>query len=850
MDGLGRPIVSATETTVGQWSRTDSCFDALGRKSFASYPYYSSSNGGAAACAQPGDSFQFDPLGRETVETHSDNTTFLTSYAGRATETQDEGNGTARVTRIAQINGLGQLSSVCEVTFSNPPEQGPSPSACSLDIPATGFLTTYLHDALGNLTSVTQGAEARNFSFDGLSRMVYAANPETGATRWVYDHNTYCTEPDAPGDMVERINPSQVAVCYSWDPLHRVTQKRYTDGTPTVLFYYDSSLGWNETLQNPIGRLSREWSGTTGVNAAAETFSYDSMGRVAVAQQCAPNTCGWSWEQAQYTFDKAGEPTNVLNVGSNLSITYDPAGRPLSLTSSNQGALVSNAAFDARGNELSATLGNGVAEYREFDPRGRTTYVQDDALYTLGHANYSGDGNLVNSSDSANGTFTYAFTDQNQLGLVCSPDCTGSTENYAFDRYGNRWSQHGSLGPAQSLGFTGANNRVDGWSYDANGNLLNDGTHSYTYDAENRLISVDGGATASYVYDAEGRRVHESVGGVVKEYVYGQSGQELTVVDANQNLLAGETYFSGRYLGTQNPGGFVWAFSDELGTVRARADSHGAPLEADTSGPWGEPTSLQSATSQVHFTAKLFDPETNLSYFGARYYSPSLGRFLTPDWSQSPQPVPYANIENPQSLNLYSYVLNNPVTRLDPDGHDCCFGWASAAYRWISGYSGWSTTSEHTQTPPLPSPPPAPPVAELKTSIRGNTTTFQTYSAKDGYRELDFKSLVKADSKLSQPGAGDPYAGAVVGVRTQSVNDVSFGPAGGLRIITNDERARFLHGGGTSLGKHAFDPYQRLTATLGCTRMCNADLVKLGSAIREFASQHPGTPILYQRVWQ
>lgn len=62
------------------------------------------------------------------------------------------------------------------------------------------------------------------------------------------------------------------------------------------------------------------------------------------------------------------------------------------------------------------------------------------------------------------------------------------------------------------------------------------------------------------------------------------------------------------------------------------------------------------------------------SYFGARYYSPSLGRFLTPDWSSTPEPIPYANLENPQSLNLYSYVLNNPVSNTDPDGHICFFG--------------------------------------------------------------------------------------------------------------------------------------------------------------------------------
>jgi RHS repeat-associated protein len=59
-----------------------------------------------------------------------------------------------------------------------------------------------------------------------------------------------------------------------------------------------------------------------------------------------------------------------------------------------------------------------------------------------------------------------------------------------------------------------------------------------------------------------------------------------------------------------------------------------------------------------------------LDYFGARYYGSALGRFTSPDWSAVPQPVPYAKLGNPQSLNLYAYVGNNPLTRFDPDGHD------------------------------------------------------------------------------------------------------------------------------------------------------------------------------------
>ncbi len=67
------------------------------------------------------------------------------------------------------------------------------------------------------------------------------------------------------------------------------------------------------------------------------------------------------------------------------------------------------------------------------------------------------------------------------------------------------------------------------------------------------------------------------------------------------------------------------------------------------------------------FTSKERDAETGLDYFGARYFSSAQGRFTTPDWSAKPQPVPYANLTNPQSLNLYGYVLNNPLSQRDDD---------------------------------------------------------------------------------------------------------------------------------------------------------------------------------------
>jgi RHS repeat-associated protein len=69
------------------------------------------------------------------------------------------------------------------------------------------------------------------------------------------------------------------------------------------------------------------------------------------------------------------------------------------------------------------------------------------------------------------------------------------------------------------------------------------------------------------------------------------------------------------------------------------------------------------------FTGKERDQESGLDFFGARYYSAAQGRFMISDWSGKPQPVPYADLRDPQTLNLYAYVRNNPLNRTDPDGH-------------------------------------------------------------------------------------------------------------------------------------------------------------------------------------
>lgn len=220
---------------------------------------------------------------------------------------------------------------------------------------------------------------------------------------------------------------------------------------------------------------------------------------------------------------------------------------------------------------------------------------------------------------------------------------------------------------------------------------------------------------------------------------------------------------------------------------------------------------------------------------GARYYASQLGRFLTPDWSEDPEPIPYADLSNPQSLNLYSYVLNNPVTATDPNGHICILGLGN-------------TCSPAAGPPPKEGGPPAPPIGLLTTSINGNRTTFQTYSPRGGYEEVQVPGLVKVDHR-AKPGAGGPFESYVIGVSNRHAGQRAYGPAGAF-ILIGDPRGRDFHGGGSSLGRiGSQEPYQPLTPTMGCTRACNADVQRVGRAVSEFQRLNPGTVIPYLRVW-
>ncbi len=109
---------------------------------------------------------------------------------------------------------------------------------------------------------------------------------------------------------------------------------------------------------------------------------------------------------------------------------------------------------------------------------------------------------------------------------------------------------------------------------------------------------------------------------------------------------------------------------DDLGSSRIMSSVNGYPVWQATYLPFGYEYNPQITVNHYKFTGKERDSESGNDYFGARYYASTMGRFMSPDWSAKEEPVPYAKLDNPQSLNLYGYVGNNPLSKADADGHD------------------------------------------------------------------------------------------------------------------------------------------------------------------------------------
>ena len=276
---------------------------------------------------------------------------------------------------------------------------------------------------------------------------------------------------------------------------------------------------------------------------------------------------------------------------------------------------------------------------------------------------------------------TYGNTAHAAYGYAANNDLTSLTQSfvgsvvtltYGYNKVHQRISNAPSdasylYHPAAALSASYTPNAVNEYtvaagatlSYDGNANLKTDGTYTYGYDTENRLLTVTAtGHSFAYSYDPLSRRKQKTVDGVVTQYLLDGS-QEIAEYDGTGTLL--RRYVFGP--GIDEPVATIAAagtksynHQDALGSVIALSDgTTGAVGDKYTYSAYGESPSL--AGNAFRYTGRRVDAETGLYYYRARYYSPRLGRFLQPD------PIGYQG-----GLNLYAYVGGDPLNLTDPSG--------------------------------------------------------------------------------------------------------------------------------------------------------------------------------------
>jgi RHS repeat-associated protein len=211
------------------------------------------------------------------------------------------------------------------------------------------------------------------------------------------------------------------------------------------------------------------------------------------------------------------------------------------------------------------------------------------------------------------------------------------------------------------------------YQYDAAGNMTYDATASlsYSFDQENRLTGASG---YTYTYDGDGNRKSNGNTASSGTLYWAMTPGVVAETDLAGTLKSEYVFFDGERVarrdGATGTGGVFYYFSDHLKTASVVTDSAGNIKAESDYYPWGgELQFVNNDTNDYKFTGKKRDAETGLDYFGARYYSNGLGRWISADWSPKPIPVPYADFGDPQSLNLYGYVRNFPTVRYDIDGH-------------------------------------------------------------------------------------------------------------------------------------------------------------------------------------
>ena len=536
--------------------------------------------------------------------------------------------------------------------------------------------TTYAYDGLGRLTSVVDpGGVSSVTAYDTVGRPASFASYNKSIVLWQknysYDDvNGKETFQDAKGNMI----------VIQKDTLGRPVSKTATavdvPGTGTTTFVFDS-----EQSSNSQGRISS----ASMPDGSTYTYQYDAYGNqtsislsVAGHNWTVQQSYGPTKELQTRTHPDGSVETHVCTSGGEVS-EIDLAENAQAPAS----RLISFDDFTSLGKPQTITYANGVSATLSFGTIGqlKAQTVTGPGATPV----YSGifEKNALGLLSTATDPLSQSQEVFDYDGVGRLAGVTGGTtgRSYQYDLAGNITLKDGiqyvSAGNEVGTGTQNGGTVLQA-TFDRNGNIAqatrNGATNTYLYDAENRLASA---GTTSFSYDYSGRRLKKQVSGGPTVYSVAPYYQVAIFPDNSQQhtkLICGDTgalvsvtsVDAGSppaYKGMAAPGVF-YNHQDRLGSVVRQTDAQGKLVGSIDYDPFGAVSgSSQLVSVPAMFTGKVWDDSTGLYYFGARYYDPVLGRFLTPD-DRTGGPMGSRDAFHP-----YAYCTNDPVNYVDPFGH-------------------------------------------------------------------------------------------------------------------------------------------------------------------------------------